>query len=413
LPLGKSVEEAIERFTKTVRMSTVSASQLFESLNIPYFGPIDGHDLGTMLDLFGELAKLDHPAILHVYTKKGRGFTPANDDPSKFHSTGPFKINGESASMSTSVRSYTDAFGDALVELAEKDSRIIAITAAMCDGTGLTKFRDRFPQRFFDVGIAEDFGVDVAAGFAKTGVKPFVCIYSTFLQRSFDQIFQEVALQNLPVIFCIDRAGFVGGDGATHHGLLDIGFMRMLPNMVVLAPANESEMKLALEFAVNCSNSVAIRYPRDVIDSQFDCPACNMPFKLGTSVTVQENDSQIVLVSYGAMLSETMKAAKLLETQGIKADVINARFAKPVDPKLISLAQSGKILITIEDHSAACGFGSALLEAVHSEQKNCKGRIITLGIPDRFIMQDTREHQFQECGISAAKIAEMAAKLAK
>lgn len=404
LPLGKSVEEAIERFTKTVRMSTVSASRLFESLNIPYFGPIDGHDLGTMLELFGELAKLDHPAILHVYTKKGKGFTPADDNPSKFHSTGPFKINGESASMPASARSYTDAFGDALADLAEKDNRIVALSAAMCDGTGLTKFREKFPHRFYDVGIAESVAVDIAAGLAKTGERPFVCIYSTFLQRAFDEIFQEVALQNLPVIFCIDRAGFVGGDGATHHGLLDIGFMRMLPNMVVLAPANETEMKLALDFAVKCNSPVAIRYPRDVVKADTDPAPCGVPFELGKSVAIQETGAPVVLVSYGSMLGETIQAAKLLEADGITVDVINARFAKPIDQKLVALAHSGKTIITIEDHSITCGFGSAVLEAAASTQ-NSKLKIQNLGAPDRFIMQDTRQNQFAESGISAEKIA--------
>jgi 1-deoxy-D-xylulose-5-phosphate synthase len=405
-PMGKNVEDAIESFKKTVRMSTIAASRSFESLNIPYFGPIDGHDIGTMIELFGELAKLDHPAILHVYTKKGKGFTPADNDPSKFHSTGPFKIDGESASVPASARSFTDAFGDTLVGLAQKDNRIVAITAAMCDATGLGKFREKFPQRFYDVGIAESVAVDIAAGLAKTGAKPFVCIYSTFLQRSFDEIFQEVALQNLPVIFCIDRAGFVGGDGATHHGLLDIGFMRMLPNMVVIAPANETEMKLALEFAVKCNSPVAIRYPRDVVKSDTDPAQCSERFELGKSVAIQEANADIVLVSYGAMLGETVKAAKMLEAGGIKTDIINARFAKPIDPKLVALAQSGKTIITIEDHSITCGFGSALLEATASTQ-NSKLKIQNLGAPDRFIMQDTRQNQFAESGVSAEKIAEV------
>jgi 1-deoxy-D-xylulose-5-phosphate synthase len=302
------------------------------------------------------------------------------------------------------ARSFTDAFGDAIVDLAEKDNRIVAISAAMCDATGLGKFREKFPQRFFDVGIAESVAVDIAAGLAKTGAKPFVCIYSTFLQRSFDEVFQEVALQNLPVIFCIDRAGFVGGDGATHHGLLDIGFMRMLPNMVVLAPANETEMRLSLDFALHSNSPVAIRYPRDVVKADTDPAPCNKPFELGKSVAIQETGANIVLVSYGAMLGETIKAAKLLEADGIKADIINARFAKPIDPKMIALAQSGKTIITIEDHSITCGFGSALLEATASIQ-NQKSKIKNLGAPDRFIMQDTRQNQFAESGISAEKIA--------
>ena len=229
--IGKSVEEAIERIKRSIRMA-LPASQMFESLRIPYFGPVDGHDIGSLIQLFEALADLNHPAILHVYTKKGKGFEPADQGPARFHSTGPFKINGDTIESTSTPgkRTFTKSFGEHLTELAVKDKRIIAITSAMCDGTGLMNFRKKFPERFFDVGIAEGTAVDVAAGLARNGLKPYVCIYSTFLQRSFDQIFQEVALQNLPVVFCLDRSGLVGADGPTHHGLMDIGYLRIFPN---------------------------------------------------------------------------------------------------------------------------------------------------------------------------------------
>ncbi|MHC4206961.1 MAG: 1-deoxy-D-xylulose-5-phosphate synthase, partial [Planctomycetota bacterium] len=248
--IGKSADQTLERIKRSIRM-VLPASQMFESLHIPYFGPVAGHDIGSLIELFEAMNHLNHPAILHVYTKKGKGFHPADQGPSKFHSTGPFKINGDRIEKTAgpSGQSFTNAFGEHLTELAGSDDKIVAITSAMCDGTGLMEFSKKFPDRFYDVGIAESAAVDVAAGMAKNGLKPVVCIYSTFLQRSYDHIFQEVALQNLPVIFCIDRAGFVGSDGPTHHGLMDIGFLRMIPNMVLTAPSYDIEMKLALEFA--------------------------------------------------------------------------------------------------------------------------------------------------------------------
>jgi len=420
---GKSVEEAIARIKKSIRM-VLPASQLFESLNIPYFGPVDGHDIGSLVKLFEALAHLNHPAILHVYTKKGRGFSPADSRPSKFHSTGPFKMNGDAVEpVSTSAReTFTDAFGQHLTALAEKDHRIAAITSAMCDGTGLMEFRKKFPDRFYDVGIAESAAVDIAAGLCSTGLRPVVCIYSTFLQRSFDQIFQEVALQNLPVVFCIDRAGVVGSDGPTHHGLMDIGFMRMMPNMILTAPANDVEMKLALEFALSENGPVVIRYPKDVVPPRkFVRAACSKPFRLGKSVVVKKaKDSAIAIVCYGSVLTEALKAADLLADEDIAVDVINARFAAPVDKNIVSLLDQGKGIITIEDHLMACGFGSALLElAVETNNQTGGARdkqeshnaIRLLGAPRALIGHDSRSAQLMEAGVNADKIVQAAKEM--
>jgi len=413
--IGKSVEEAIERIKKSIRM-VLPASQMFESLNIPYFGPVDGHDIGSLVQLFEALAELNHPAILHVYTKKGKGFRPADMGPSKFHSTGPFKINGDSVE-SASVprrRSFTGAFGEHLTELAQKDEKIVAITSAMCDGTGLMEFREKFAGRFYDVGIAESAAVDVAAGMARNGLKPVVCIYSTFLQRSFDQIFQEVALQNLPVVFCIDRAGVVGSDGPTHHGLMDIGFLRMMPNMVLTAPANDIEMKLALEFALNEDRPVVIRYPKDVLPPQkFVRAACAKPFKLGKSVIIKSSKrSSVAIVSYGSVLTEALKAAELLAEEGIAVDVVNGRFAAPVDKKIISLLEQGKGVVTVEDHTIACGFGSAVLELAAAKGCSLKS-IRLLGAPRFVIGHDSRDAQLMQVGVNADKIAETVRKMLK
>jgi 1-deoxy-D-xylulose-5-phosphate synthase len=406
--IGKEVEQVIERIKKSIRM-VLPASQMFESLNIPYFGPVDGHDIGSLVQLFAALSDLDHPAILHVYTKKGKGFSPAERDGRRYHSTGPFKINGDAAGRDSGRSSFTNVFGDGLVELAERDSRIVAITSAMCDGTGLGGFRKKFSDRFYDVGIAESAAVDIAAGLARSGLRPVVCIYSTFLQRSFDQIFQEVALQNLPVVFCIDRAGVVGPDGPTHHGLMDIGFLRMMPNMVLTAPADEVEVKLALEFALSENKPVAIRYPKDLVpQKKYIRAACSKAFRLGQGVFVKRRkDSAAVIVSYGSVLKEALEAASLLGNEGIGADVINARFAAPVDERIVSLAGEGKFVVTVEDHSLACGFGAAVLEQAATTLKRVVAkRIAVLGAPKRLIKHDLRSAQLMESGVTADKIVQ-------
>ena len=413
--IGRGVEEALERIKKGIRM-TLPTSQMFESLNIPYFGPVDGHDIASLIKLFGAMLHLDRPAILHVYTKKGKGFSPADGNPSKFHSTGPFKINGDAVEVGSTPPSpsFTNVFGKHLTHLAEKDSRIVAITSAMCDGTGLGEFRRKFADRFYDVGIAESTAVDIAAGLAKAGSKPVVCIYSTFLQQSFDQIFQEVALQNLPVVFCIDRAGVVGSDGPTHHGLMDIGFLRMMPNIVLVAPADEVEMKLALEFALNEKKPVVVRYPKDFVPAdEFDRAACSQPFELGKSVVVRSStNSAIVVVTYGSVLTEALKAAQALAEDGIEVDVINARFAVPIDEKIISLLDQGKAIVTVEDHRLACGFGSAVLEsAAAAFGTTITKSILPLGIPKQFIRHNSRRAQLMEIGINADKIAQTAKKM--
>lgn len=413
--IGKTVEEAIEKIKKSIRM-VVPASQLFESLNIPYFGPVDGHDIASLIKLFTELKQLNHPVILHLHTKKGMGWTPAGSSPSKYHSTGPFKMNGDSAEalepvIKESARqpSFTEVFGRELAAIAEKDKRIIAITSAMCEGTGLKKFRERFKERFYDVGIAESAAVEVAAGLAASGLRPVVCIYSTFLQRSFDQIFQEVALANMPVVFCIDRAGLVGADGPTHHGLMDIGFSRMMPNLVVAAPADAVEMRGVLEFAMSVQRPICIRYPKDTISAEQLAPVNAEPFVLGKSVAIRNSsDSKATIISYGSILSEAIEAGKLLEREGIKVNIINARFAVPLDGSIIEILKQGKPVVTVEDHGSAGGFGSAAMESAASRIHGFKAGagVRVLGAPRRFIRHDSRAEQLMEAGINADKIAQ-------
>ncbi len=412
--IGRRVDDALEKIKKSIRMALLP-SQLFESLNIPYFGPVDGHDTESLIKLFKVLGQVDHPVLLHVYTKKGKGFNPADKGPAQFHSTGPFKINGDNTVESTAVDRrphFTDAFGEALTALAGQDDRIVAITSAMCDGTGLMTFRQKFPERFYDVGIAESAAVDIAAGLAKSGLRPVVCIYSTFLQRSFDQIAQEVALQNLPVVFCVDRAGMVGSDGATHHGLMDIGYLRMLPNMVLTAPADAVEMRQALEFALTHTQPVVIRYPKDFVPPEEPVQtALETPFDLGHSVLVRRGrKASLAIVSYGTVLTEALAAAEILSSEKIPVDVINARFAAPIDDKLMHLLSRGKKLITVEDHYLSCGFGSAVLEQAATNGHDI-GLIRVLGAPRCFIGHDSRAAQLMEAGINADEIAKTAREM--
>ena len=425
--IGRSVEEALERIKKGIRMA-LPPSQLFESLNIPYFGPVDGHDIESLIKIFRSLGQTDHPVLLHVYTKKGKGFNPADKGPTRFHSTGPFKINGDNTvdpPAAAPVRCFTEAFGASLTALAEQDERIVAITSAMCDGVGLVDFRRKFPERFYDVGIAESAAVDIAAGLAKTGMRPVVCIYSTFLQRSFDQIAQEVALQNLPVIFCVDRAGMVGPDGATHHGLMDIGYLRMLPNMILTAPVDAVEMRQALEFALGQTQPVVVRYPKDFVPAEAPGDGAveqiladglsrmevRTPFELGKSVLVRRgHKSSLAIVCYGTVLAEGLAAAETLSSENIAVDVINARFAAPIDEKIIHLLARGKKVITVEDHYLSCGFGSAVLEQAATSGHDL-GLVRVLAAPRCFIGHDLRTAQLMEAGISADEIVQTAREM--
>jgi len=415
--IGRSMEGAVERVKKQIRM-VLPASQLFEAMNVPFFGPVDGHDIESLVLLFRALEQLDHPVLLHAHTKKGEGFSPAQTGPSKFHSCGPFnKVNGHTVKASDKAGpvTYTAAFGQGLVSLAQKDERIVAMTSAMCDGTGLNAFREQFPDRFYDVGIAESTAVDIAAGLAHSGYRPVVCIYSTFLQRSFDQIFQEVALQNLPVTFCVDRAGFVGPDGPTHHGMMDIGYLRMLPNMILIAPATARDMFHALEFAFKQSQPVVIRYPKDRVlpDEKID-GTCDTPFELGKSVTIKSVDQvSLVLLAYGCMLGPALEAHALLQDRGINVGVVNARFAAPMDTDTLDWLRQGKQILTLEDHRVAGGFGSALLEMAALDPTLPPHAIRVKGAPKSFVAHHLREQQLMQVGLNADDIARTAIEMLK
>jgi len=403
LPLvGKPAFDMIAHLKEGIK-ATVSPGQWFEALGLQYVGPVDGHDIKYLIEILSVLKNAHHPILLHVQTVKGKGCEWASADPGKYHSPKPFEIrNGKVVSQSSKGTSWTSAFVEVLGEAAEHDDRIYAMTAGMPDGTGLNKFQERFPNRCRDLGIAESCLVDIAAGMARAGLRPVAAVYSTFLQRAFDQVFQEVALQGLPVMFCLDRAGLVGGDGPVHHGFLDIAYLRGLPNMVLMAPCDEVELREAIRLGLSLDQACAIRYPRDVVPAPL--PDC-IRFEIGVSRRLRDGDDAMIL-SYGAMAGHALAAADLLAESGIEAAVINARFAKPVDRSMVEAAlRLGGPVITVEDHSVAGGFGSVVLEAAQ-EMGLDASRIDRLGIPaDRFIAHGSRSGQLAECGMDATGIA--------
>ncbi len=403
LPLvGNALYETLDHLKEGIK-ATVSPHQIFEQMGLLYFGPVDGHDVPHLIDTLNALKDVHRPVVLHVHTEKGKGAEWAIKDPGRFHSPKPFAVqDGKVTIQSGRGKSWTSAFVDALITLAKKDDKICALTAGMPDGTGLDKFGAEFPERYRDIGIAESCTVDIAAGMAKSGLKPVVAIYSTFLQRAFDQVFQEVSLQGHPVMFCMDRAGLVGGDGAVHHGFLDISFLRGMPNMVLMAPMDEPELLESMRFGLSLPCATAIRYPRDVVpEPAGDC----MPFELGVSRSLRTGDAATIL-AYGVTANTAIEAADLLSAIGYDVSVVNARFAKPIDREMVRRAfAAGRPVVTVEDHSVAGGFGSAVLETA-VEMGLAVSAFRQLGLPaDRFIEHGSRAGQMAEAGIDAAAIA--------
>ncbi|MGB2987043.1 MAG: 1-deoxy-D-xylulose-5-phosphate synthase [Phycisphaerae bacterium] len=400
--LGKPVYEMIAHLKEGIK-ATMSPGQMFEALGLQYVGPVDGHNIKYLIQILDVLKRAPRPVLLHVHTVKGNGYEWATAEPGKYHSPQPFVVQGGKVTLkSGSGKSWTTAFMESLIDLAEENDKIYALTAGMPDGTGLSKFQERFPDRCRDLGISESCTVDVGAGMAKAGLRPVAAIYSTFLQRAFDQVFQEVALQGLPVMLCLDRAGVVGGDGAVHHGFLDIAYLRGLPGMVLMAPCDEVELHDAMRFGLTLDQPCAIRYPRANVPAPIpDCPR----YELGRSRRLRDGDDATVLC-YGVSAIDAMAAAEMLAESGIEIAVVNARFARPVDRAMVEAAfGSGGSVVTVEDHSVAGGFGSAVLETAQ-EMELSAARAVRLGIPaDRFVAHGSRAGQLAECGIDATGIA--------
>jgi 1-deoxy-D-xylulose-5-phosphate synthase len=358
-------------------------SVLFEEFGLRYYGPVDGHDIGELIRIFQFLKTLDRPVLLHVLTQKGRGFEPAEEMQKKFHGLGPYDPEtGETKALGQ--RTYSEVFADTTAKLATANDRIVAITAAMPNGTALDRFRTIHPGKYFDVGIAEEHAVLFAAGLAARGMKPFVAIYSTFLQRGFDQIVHDVCLQNLPVVFCMDRGGLSGDDGPTHHGLFDISFLRGIPNIVHMSPKDEDELADMLYTAMLHPGPVAIRYPRgigpgSVVKEQ------PLALEIGKAeVIAQAEDPRVAIFSLGNMLPVAQELAQKLAKEGVAAAVINARFAKPLDVQMVlGYAAQCEVLVTMEDHALAGGFGSAVLEEL--SRAGLSTPVVRVGWPDQFI----------------------------
>src|SRR5579872_1991069 len=396
--VGDAVEKVLFQ-AKEMLKATLHGGMLFEQLGFKYIGPIDGHDLTSLREYLEMVKDLKGPVLLHVFTEKGHGFQPACADPVMFHTPPPFeRQNDEVVSVKkSSSRAYTDVMSDAIYGAMEVNPQVVVMTAAMCEGNKLQKIRTVFPERFFDTGICEGHAVAFAAGMAKAGIRPIVDIYSTFLQRSFDQIFQEVALQNLPVTFCLDRSGVVGPDGPTHHGAFDNTYMRVFPNMVVMAPGDEKDVKGMLEFALDYAGPVSIRYPKagaECVERAVE------PLSLGQA-EVLDWGRDGMLVAYGSLFTTCVKAAARLNTEGLDVGVINARFAKPLDRETIlrAVAEAG-FVVTVEEGTLVGGFGSAVLEAANAAGLRTD-HIRRLGLADQFVEHAERGDLLRDLGLDA------------
>lgn len=400
LPLGDSLIEAVDRFKHSIKQLLIPG-MLFEELGFTYLGPIDGHNLAALIDTLNHARALSGAVVIHVLTQKGRGYVHAENDATRWHRTGAFDIEtGEPVSVSSGL-SYTHVFGKTLAGLADKDPRVVAITAAMREGTGLREFSERFPGRFFDVGMTEQTAVTFAAGLAAQGLRPVVAIYSTFLQRSYDQIVHDVALPQLPVVLALDRAGLVGEDGPTHHGAFDLCYLRHIPGMIVMAPKDLTELAAMVVTALELDRPSAIRYPRGEGANPPDAQPARLP--VGKGELLRSGDG-VAVIAIGGMVGPALAAAQLVAQQGIEAAVVNARFVKPLDQELIcDLARACGQVVTVEENAAAGGFGSAVGELL--QHHGLCVPLLPLGLPDRFVEHGSREAQLADVGLDPKGIA--------
>ena len=410
--IGENVYQLAKRSEESFK-TFVTPGMLFEAFNFEYFGPIDGHNLGHLIDILNNIKKMDEPVLLHVITKKGKGYPQAEKNPVYFHGVGSFDVDtGVCLPKKTNAPSYTEVFGQTMVELAKDNEKIIAVTAAMPEGTGLVPFSKAYPERFFDVGIAEQHGVTFAAGMATEGYRPVVAIYSTFLQRAYDQIIHDVCIENLPVVFALDRGGIVGEDGPTHHGIFDLAYLRSIPNMVVMAPKDESELRRMLATAVMHPGPIALRYPRGQ-GVGVDLDESPQAIDIGRAEVLDEGDD-ILILAIGSMVAEARCAAALLsENHGIQAAVVNARFVKPLDRDLIiPLARRIGRVVTVEENVVQGGFGSAILELLN-DNGVIDVTVRRLGIGDTFVEHGAQRALRNQQGVDGAAIIETACHLMK
>ena len=411
LPSGENIKYLARKLRDSF-LGLVTPGFLFESLGFQYVGPIDGHNIGQMIATLEDIKKVEGPTLIHVMTKKGKGYGPAEKDPIKFHAVTPFHVlTGKAKKEKGPIPTYTDIFGQALIRLAKENPKVVGITAAMGSGTGIDKLQRELPKRTYDVGIAEQHAVTFAGGMATEGYIPVVAIYSTFLQRGYDEILHDVCLQNLHVVFALDRGGLVGADGPTHHGVFDFAYMRSIPNLVIMAPKDENELQHMLKTAIDHSGPISLRYPRGegwgvAMDGQMK----SLP--IGKAELLRDGND-IVIAAIGQTVLPALKAAQDLTPLGISAAVVNARFVKPLDGELLGgLLTRVPRLITVEDHAVAGGFGSALVEFI-ADQGITGVEIKRLGVPDRFIPHGTQDELRKICGFDKDAIAQAALQLVR
>lgn len=410
IPLGEGIFNFSQKIRDSLKYLVVEGI-LFEEIGLTYLGPVDGHDIPSLIEILENADKLDEPVLVHVLTEKGRGFQPAEFSPDVFHGIGRYDINSGELIQTGSTPNYTSIFADTLVKLAATNEEIVAITAAMPAGTGLDKFQEAYPERFFDVGIAEQHAVTMAAGMALAGFIPVVAIYSTFLQRAYDQVLHDAARQNAHVIFAIDRAGLVGADGDTHHGIFDIAYLRSIPNMTIMMPKDERELQNMLYTAMSCcSGPVVVRYPRA---NGFGIPLSDEyeEIEIGSFETIRAGE-QVAILALGPMLELAKKAAEELTSEGINTQVVNARFIKPLDEKyLLELAAAGFKILTVEEGVKYGGFGASLLEFYSSQELSVT--VECIGIADEFVTHGNTDRLREHVGLTVENIVDKVKNLIK
>lgn len=401
--MGRNILKLARKAEKSLK-GLFTPSMLFQAFGFEYIGPIDGHDLPLLVSTLKRVKKLNSAVLIHVLTTKGKGYKPAEQNPALFHGVGPFdKETGKVLKSKSGAASYTAVFGAVISRLAEEDERVVAITAAMPDGTGLTPFAVKYPERFFDVGIAEQHGVTFAAGLATEGKRPVFAVYSSFLQRAYDEVLHDVCLQNLPVVFALDRGGVVGSDGPTHHGVFDLSYLRHIPNVTLMAPKDENELQHMLKTAISHDGPVAIRYPRGSgygvpLDQELHC------LPIGKAELLQSG-TDCLLLAVGSMVVPAMEAAGKLSAEGINVTLVNVRFIKPLDEKLIlELCASHKKVVTIEENVLQGGFGSAILELL-ADHNLYNHAVLRLGYPDAYVEQGDQQELQIRYGLDSAGIA--------
>lgn len=412
MEFGTDVLKAIRRLKGSVKYLIVPQS-IFEELGFTYLGPVDGHDLPGLLEVLQAATKVDGPVLVHVLTKKGKGYKPAEDCPNKFHGTGPFEIaTGKKITKPGAPVTYTEVFGETLSRLADTDEKIVGITAAMPDGTGLSVFAKNHPERFFDVGIAEQHAVTAAAGMAAAGMKPVAAIYSTFMQRAYDSVLHDICMQKLHVTMCLDRAGLVGDDGYTHHGVFDFAYLRSIPNMTIMAPKDEGELRHMLQTALDFDGPVSVRYPRGSgVGVDISGPVEALP--IGKAEVLREG-RDVCFWAIGSMVQSALDAADILAQQGVRAGVVNMRFAKPLD-KVLLLEHARRYgrLVTLEEGVLAGGVGSAVLETLNGAGLLEQCRVLTLGIPDEFVPHGDKKLLLRDIQLDVPSIVSRTADLVK